>query len=146
MLCKELMLSFVYTCHGNDSAQHCARIMREANAGFVPVVDDDGKVVGVVTDRDLVVRLLAEGRLPGTAVGEAMTGVPLVAVAPDDDVRTAEERMAKYRKSRAIVLDPLGRCAGVISLSDIAQYEEPGRAGRLLRNVSRRESVQIVKS
>jgi CBS domain-containing protein len=146
MLCKELMLSFVYTCHANDSAQHCAAIMREAKAGFVPVVDDEGRVIGVVTDRDLVVRLLAEGRPPGTAVAEAMTGTPFVSVAPEDDVRTAEERMAKEKKSRALVLDPLGRCEGIISLSDIAQREDLDRAGRLLREVSRRESVSISKA
>jgi CBS domain-containing protein len=145
MQCKDIMLSHVYRCRESDTARRCAGIMRDEKIGFVPVVDKDDKVVGVITDRDLVVRLLASGRSSLTSVAKLMTVGELLTCRSDEDLRTLEARMAKAKKARAMVVDAEGKCVGVISLSDIAQAEEAGRAGRLLNDIAHRESVQIAR-
>ncbi len=145
MHCSEIMLCYVYKCAATDAAGECARLMREAKIGFVPVVDEGGRLVGVVTDRDLVVRLLAAGLPSDTPVGEVMTRGELLTCAPDEEVRAVELRMAGSKRSRAVVVDVERRPVGIISISDIAQQEKAVRTGRLLRAVSRRQAVQIVR-
>jgi CBS domain-containing protein len=138
MKCSEIMQKEVITCRQSESASDTAKLMRDQNIGFVPVVDDDGKVCGTVTDRDLVVRMLAEGKNGSTTLRDIMTR-DVVSCSPDDDISTCEEKMEQSSKSRMLVLDG-GRVCGVISLSDIAQCEKPARAGELLRRVTTRES------
>jgi len=145
MQCQEVMLSHVYKCRQTDTARTCAALMRDEKIGFIPVVDQKDKVVGVVTDRDLVVRLLASDLPSFTPVRDVMTVGELVTCRPDEDLRGLEARMAKAQKSRALVVDRQGKCVGVISLSDIAQAEEAGQVGKLLNDVTHRESVQICR-
>ena len=145
MLCRDVMLSFVYRCSGRETAQTCARLMRDHRIGFVPVMDATGKAIGVVTDRDIAVRVVAEGKPITTPVAELMTVEALLTCRPDEDLRSLETRMAHRRKSRAIVVGDDGSCIGVISLSDIAQAEDVSRSGRLLRDLTRREAVQLMK-
>jgi CBS domain-containing protein len=121
-----------------ESVGDAARKMRDLNIGFLPVCAPDGELVGIVTDRDIALRAVAEDRPSDTAVAEIMsTGI--VSCRPDDDVRRAEELMRVNQKSRIPCVDDDGRLAGVISLSDIAQYEAPGRTGVLLSDISDRE-------
>ncbi len=138
MKCSEIMHKDVITCRRGETAGECAKRMRDANIGFVPVVDDAGNAVGTLTDRDLCVRVLADGKNGTTPIGEVMTRA-IVACSPDDDIGECEAKMEEANKSRMLVLDG-GRVAGVISLSDIAQHEKPARAGELLRKVTTRES------
>jgi CBS domain-containing protein len=138
MLCRDVMTTDVFTCHAGDGVAECARTMRDRNIGFLPVLDHHRRVVGVVTDRDLVLRALAEGREPDTPVSAVMTR-DVVSCWPLDDLETAEACMAGGRKSRLVVVDEQGRCAGVISLSDIAQTEARARVGRILSAVTKRE-------
>ena len=146
MLCRDVMLSYVYRCSGRESATTCARLMREHRIGFLPVVDPAGRPIGVITDRDLALRVVAEARPFTTPVQDLMTVESILTCRPDEDLASLETRMAQRRKSRAIVIDEHGACVGVISLSDIAQAEDTVRSGRLLREVTRREAVQVVKN
>jgi len=139
MRCRDVMKSDLARCTEPLSVQACAQMMRKGNIGFVPVVDADGRVVGVVTDRDLALRVLAEGLKPETPVGQVMTRDVRICRA-DDDLRAAEWKMASTRKSRLVVADEEGRCVGVISLSDIAQADSRSRSGGVLRAVTRREA------
>jgi CBS domain-containing protein len=108
--------------------------------GWRPVVDGHDRLVGIVTDRDLVVRGIADGRPPGTEASAIMT-TRLVTCRVEDELWFAEERMAEERKSRIVVVDEGRRVAGVISLSDLPFEEGEARAGRLLREVARREAT-----
>jgi CBS domain-containing protein len=137
MKCSEVMQKEVVTCHETESASDCARVMREQNIGFVPVVNSRGFVIGTITDRDLVVRALAAEKDGSTPIGSIMSR-DIVACTPDDDVRSCERKMAEERKSRMLVLQG-GRCYGVISLSDIARVEDAARAGEVLKKVTERE-------
>jgi IMP dehydrogenase len=118
--------------------------MLDRNIGFVPVVDTQGQVSGVVTDRDLALRVVAAKRPPGTPVSEIMTRDVRVCH-PGDDLPTAERKMAAVRKSRLVVVDDHGRCVGVISLSDIAQADSRVHAGEVLYAVTRREAMGLVR-
>lgn len=138
MRCDELMTRDVGVCQSRDSVRDAARKMRELNVGFVPVCDDTGSVLGVVTDRDLALRVLAEG-LPLTTVVADVMSEELVACRPEDDVVRAEELMRGNQKNRILCVDDGGRLAGVISLSDLAQIETASRVGELLGDVTERE-------
>lgn len=137
MQCSDVMVRDVHTCRESQTIADCARLMRANNVGFVPIVDRDGNVLGTVTDRDLVIRALAEGAKPKTKVSEVMSKA-LVSCRADEDLAAVEQRMGEAKKSRILVLDGR-RCVGVISLSDIAQREQDARSGALLRQVTRRE-------
>jgi CBS domain-containing protein len=146
MLCKDVMLTLVFQCMRDTSAEACAQVMRDEHLGFLPVIDANGALIGVVTDRDLAVRVMA-ARKPGTTpVGEIMSSGPFLVCQPDDDLRSLERRMAEAKKSRAVVCNALGAVVGIISLSDIAQSERSAsRTGQLLREVTHRESAVIAR-
>jgi CBS domain-containing protein len=146
MQCKDVMLTLVYGCSRETTAEACAELMREKAVGFVPVTDPDGRLVGVITDRDLVLRVLAQRRPATTPIGEVMSTAPFLSCAPDDDLRALERRMAQEKRSRALVQDELGKVVGVISLSDIAKAERSGtRVGKLMRAIAHRESALVAR-
>ena len=139
MLCRDVMKTTVITCLEEDSLHRCAELMKEWKIGLLPVVDGAGHVVGVVTDRDIVVRGLAEYRPLSAASGSVMTK-NLIVCGPEDELWLAEERMASARKSRILVVDENRSCIGIISLSDVSQAEDALHAGELLQQVTRREA------
>jgi len=143
MLCGDVMLSLVFKSRTSDSVGAIAKVMRDERLGFIPILDESGHPVGVITDRDLVTRVLASELPPSTPVGKVMTPGPLLTCTADEDVHELEKRMAQQRRSRAIVVDRMGACIGIISLSDVAQFEDPDDAGRLMRELTRRESAMI---
>ena len=140
MICRELLPMKVHGCSEEDSVEQCAGLMRDSNVGFIPILDDQNRVVGAVTDRDLAIRVVAAGRPLSTKVREVMTPPPLLTCRVDEDLREVEARMGHAGKSRVIILDEDERCVGVLSLSDIARVEEQARAGQLLHDVAERES------
>jgi CBS domain-containing protein len=122
------------------SLQSAALLMADTDVGFLPVCDDGLHVWGVLTDRDIVVRACAMGCAPATTpVKDVMTRA-VIACRPDDSIDHAEELMEQHRKSRILVTDEQAKLLGVISLSDIALLERPGRAGRTLRRIASREA------
>ena len=114
--------------------------MRDRNIGFLPVCDADGSLAGVVTDRDLTIRVLAEHRSPSTTrVAEVMTQ-ELLTCSADDDLEHAQALMAHHQKSRIICVDVQGCPAGVISLSDLANIEDGTKAAGVLQSIVAREA------
>jgi CBS domain-containing protein len=139
MRCEEIMKRDVECVDATEPIQAAARRMRDANVGFLPVCDSTRKVLGAITDRDIALRVVAEGRPPTTAVGDVMTR-EVIACRPGDDVTRAEQLMGTHHKSRMICTDEQSRLIGVISLSDIAQIEEPSRASQTMKQVTEREA------
>jgi CBS domain-containing protein len=113
--------------------------MRDKGIGFIPIVNDQSKVVGVLTDRDLALRVVAAWKSPGTTAKEVMS-TNVISVDPDADILDAEKAMVSSRKSRVPLVDADGICQGVVSLADVAQYESKRRAGEILKTVTRRET------
>lgn len=146
MKCEDVMLTLVFKCDESSTVAECAQLMRDEQLGFVPVLNREFAVVGVVTDRDLAVRVVAEELAPSTKVSEVMSTGPFLECDPEDDLHELEQRMAREKKGRALVMAGDGSLLGVISLSDIAQCERSAaRTGRLLKEVTRRESVALVR-
>ncbi|HVK90884.1 MAG TPA: CBS domain-containing protein [Mycoplana sp.] len=123
---RDAMTRQVVTISPNDSAQSAARLMNEMEIGVLPVeVPGTGMVVGIVTDRDLVTSVIAGGLSGSTAVYEFMT-VSAEVCHPDDDLKTAIEKMSDLDLRRLVVVDSDLHVVGVISRSDVmrAQTEE----------------------
>lgn len=138
MRCEEIMKRDVDCVSPRDTVEDAAARMRDENIGFLPVCDQSRKVLGTLTDRDIVIRLVAAKKPASTFVEEILTK-EVIACRPGDNVREAEKAMAKNHKSRIMCVDDGGRLVGVISLSDIAQHDRAGRAADTLRGVSERE-------
>ena len=111
MLCREVMLPMVFKCREQTPVVECAQRMRDERVGFLPVVDSKGLAVGVVTDRDLTLRVLAERLRPSTPVRAVMTCAPLLTCLPDEPLSVVERRMAEAKESRALVVDREGSLA-----------------------------------
>lgn len=139
MLCREIMKRHVLSADPKETVQSAARRMRDANVGLMPVCEGAGRVIGVVTDRDLALRICAEDIRPSTTeISEVMTRA-VIACGPDDPVQHAEALMRKHRITRVLVTDPLGYLQGVLSLSDLVFYEPTSRTGRTLRAIAERK-------
>jgi CBS domain-containing protein len=132
----DVMHRDVRIANPEDTAQQAARLMREEDTGALPVGEGD-RLVGMVTDRDLAVRVAAEGRDPArTKVREVMT--PEVRyVFEDEDLRHVANTMAEQQVRRLPVMNRNKRLVGVVSLSDIAKEGQAGEAGRALGGVAR---------
>jgi CBS-domain-containing membrane protein len=133
MKISELMTTDVQSCHCGALANRAAQLMWEHDVGCVPVVDANGRVVGIVTDRDLCMAAYTQGRpLEEILVGSAMSRV-VHSVHPDDHVESAAQRMSEQRVRRLPVLDDQSRLVGLLSLNDLAMrgYRRATRGHRL---------------
>ncbi len=137
------MKSPVVHLTAQDTVARAAEVMRDEDVGFLAIVDSAKQVIGVITDRDLVVRLLAEHRPAETALSEVMTD-EVLACAPDDDLRTAANRMARMRRARIVVLEDDGTLAGVVSLSDVVEHLEAASATWTVREVTQRAAPRVM--
>jgi CBS domain-containing protein len=115
-----------------------ARLMRENGCGFLPVVDSQKRVLGVITDRDIVVRVCARDMPPESVHVESVMSRDLLSCGPGDSLSTAIDRMSSRQKSRILVLEG-DRLVGILSLADIAQVEQPLQLARFVREVTARE-------
>lgn len=138
MKVRQIMTSNPCCCSPEDSAQAVAALMRENDCGSVPVVDAGGCVLGIVTDRDIAVRGVADGLTPDTKVGQLMSANAWCA-GVDDDVRDLERIMADKQVRRVPVVDGEGRIAGIVAQADLARAASDG--GR----VSDREVALVVE-
>lgn len=135
MRCREIMTSAVTTAASDTSLRDVAALMREGDMGAVPIVDD-GKLVGIVTDRDIVVRGVAEGKDASTPVAEAMTS-EIFSVRPDDFVFEAIRLMGDKQVRRIPVVTDSGELAGIISMADIAlEIEDQREIAEALEEIS----------
>jgi CBS domain-containing protein len=138
MSCEEIMRKEVECCSPRDTVEDAAIKMRDEDIGFLPVCDQSKKALGTLTDRDIVIRVIAEGKPADTLVEEAMTR-EVVACRPEDDLSEAERLMARHHISRIMVADESDRLVGVLSLSDIAQHDRSEAAVDTFREVTERE-------
>ena len=123
--CREIMTKSVRTATPDMSLRDVALLMRDGDMGAVPVVED-GKLIGIVTDRDIVVRVVAEGNGAATPIRDAMT-TELFTVTPDDFVFEAIRLMGDKQVRRVPVIDNNGELAGIIAMADVALETEDER-------------------
>ena len=134
MKVSEAMTAQVTTAQPTDSIQSVAQIMKSIDTGAVPVFES-GKVVGMVTDRDIVLRAVAEGRSFADPVSDVMTD-EVQSCRADDNLADAAAQMANHQLRRLIVTDDSGRMAGILSLGDIATDYGNKVVGHTLEEIS----------
>jgi CBS domain-containing protein len=122
MHCSEIMTRDLRTATREMTLREVGSMMREGDMGSVPVVEN-GRLIGIVTDRDIVVRCVAEGLDPETSVSKAMT-TEIFSVKPDDFAFEAVRLMGDKQVRRVPVVDQEGKLAGIISMADIALETE----------------------
>lgn len=133
--CREIMTSNVRTATRDMPLRDVAVLMREGDMGAIPVVEN-GKLAGIVTDRDIVVRSIAEGRGADTPVGDVMT-TELFSVRPDDYVFEAIRLMGEKQVRRIPVVTETGELAGIISMADVAlEMEDEREIAETLEDIS----------
>ncbi len=135
MRCREIMTKSVRTATREMSLSEVAAMMRDGDMGAVPVVDG-GKLIGIVTDRDIVVRAVAIGKVADTPIGEVMT-TELFTVAPDDFVFEAIRLMGDKQVRRIPVVSSDGLLAGIIAMADVAlEMEDEKEIAETLEEIS----------
>jgi len=125
----------VRVCRPEQTVCECARMMAETDVGALPVAED-GRLVGIITDRDLAVRAVAARKAPDTPVREVMT-CEVLCCRDDQDLEQAAEHMADARVRRVPVVDREMRLVGILSLGDLALKHDPETAARTVWAVSR---------
>ena len=135
MQLNRIMTEYVEVITLEKSIQEAARQMRSLDVGVLPVCNGD-RLVGMLTDRDVTIRVVADGRDPKTTtVEEAMTR-QVVYCFEDQDIEEAERVMEKNQIRRLPVLDRDKRIVGIVSLGDLAVKNDENRAGVTLERVS----------
>lgn len=135
MKCREIMTKNVRHALPEATLREVAAMMRDGDMGAVPVVDG-GKLIGIVTDRDIVVRAVSEGKLADTPISEAMT-TELFTVAPDDFVFEAIRLMGDKQVRRIPVVNTDGSLAGIIAMADVAlEMEDEREIAETLEEIS----------
>jgi CBS domain-containing protein len=133
------MTKEVVTCTPEDTIIDAARIMKNEDIGPVLIVDnnDSRTLVGIITDRDIVLKVIADGQDPKTTpVGEAMSK-KLVTCRPNDDVDVAMKAMAQFQLRRIPVVEENMRLVGIISQADLAtRVDAPKKTGEVVKEIS----------
>ena len=138
MTCGELMTPAPTCCHPEHTIIEVAEIMKREDVGLVPIVEQtDSKLVGVLTDRDIVMKVVAEGRDPrGTAVSEVMTTSPC-ACQEQDSIETVMTQMAAHQVRRIPIVDNSGSIVGIVAQADIAtRLANPRETGEVVQAIS----------
>ena len=119
-------------------AREAARLMKDEDIGIVPVVDGDGRqLVGVVTDRDIALRVVAEGRESDTRVRDVMSRDTLATCRPDGDLNEVMDLMAQEQVRRVPIVDDRGSLVGIVSQADVVRASNDGKAERTVEEISR---------
>ena len=131
---SEVMSRDVQTVTPESTAQEAAGFMLQADAGAIPVTDGE-RVIGMITDRDIAVRGVAQGHGPETPVRELMSS-GVVSARIDDDVEDVAVRMSEAQVRRLPVIDESEKLVGIVSLGDLSREADDETAEQVLENVS----------
>ena len=136
-LAKEIMTAAPQCCSAETLLNEVANLMVEADCGEIPIVDTSNRLIGVITDRDIVCRVVAKGKNPSAVTaGECMTE-PVVVVNEDTSLEDVLSVMEENQIRRVPVVDATGCCCGIISQADVAEYASEKDTGELVREVSK---------
>ncbi len=143
MKVQDIMTREPACCVANDRLRTVAQLMDEFDCGAIPVVEDQESLrpVGVVTDRDIVIRVVAAGENCQEArVKQAMTS-SVVTVSGETDIHEAERLMKERQLRRLVVVDEDGRCTGMLSQADLARHVPDDEAGDVVEEISEPNAI-----
>ena len=132
---REVMTPYPTTVRTDDSVQTVARLLAQQEIGSVIVIDDEERPRGMITDRDLTVGVLAQGKDTGTQVVDLLSGNPVVSVDADDPLESAIEAMKQAAVRRLPVLEG-DRVVGIISQADLAAQHHDQDTGDMVAAIS----------
>jgi CBS domain-containing protein len=138
MKVKDVMTADPVCCTGDTPITAVAKMMLENDCGEIPVVEDQaGKVpIGVITDRDIVCRLVAKGINPAGAIATECMSKPVTTVTPEMSIADCSRIMEEKQIRRVPVVDDRGSCCGIVALADIALQNGQNAAGEIVKEVS----------
>lgn len=135
--CREIMTKNVSTATSDATLQDVAKLLRDGDIGILPIVEKDtDRLVGLVTDRDIVVRAVADGKSAESTVGEVMS-TDLFTAKPDDFAFVAIRTMGDKQVRRVPIVDDEGVLQGIVSMADIAlEMEDHQEVAEALEEIS----------
>ena len=137
--CSEFMTQDPVCCLPGDSAAKAAQLMKNENIGSIPVIENGQSrtLVGIVTDRDLALTIVADGQDAKSTLVEAVMTRRLVTCRADDDLEKALSAMAEHQLRRIPVVDSENRIVGIIAQADVAtRVDESQRTGEMVKEIS----------
>lgn len=137
--CEEVMTPNPVYCLPTDTVTKVAEQMKSENIGSLPVIEneDTQKLIGIITDRDLALKLIAEGRDVKSTKVEAVMTRKVVTCRADDDLQRALDAMAQHQLRRIIIVDPLYKVLGIISQADVAtRVNRPEKTAEVVKEIS----------
>lgn len=143
MTVQEIMTKEPECCTPNTKLQEVASMMARCDCGAIPVVEneDSKSVVGVITDRDIVTRVLAKGENYQQLQASAAMTPSVVTVTPETSVDEAEEAMKSNQIRRLVVVDDEDRCVGILAQADLARHRPEGETGDVVEEISEPTAV-----
>lgn len=132
---RDAMTSNPRTVQPEANVQEPARLMKSENVGAVPIVDGD-RLVGVVTDRDIAMKIVAEGKSLDTPVSE-IASRDLVTIDPDQSLEEAARLMAEHQLRRLPVVEEDGKLVGIVAQADVAKRASEDRTGEVVEDISK---------
>jgi CBS domain-containing protein len=132
---RDIMTSNPCTIDAEQSVAYAAKMMRDEDVGLAPIVEDD-KLIGMLTDRDIAIRVVAEGRDPGQVKVRDVASKQVVTIDPQQDLDEALRIMAKHQVRRLPVVEEDGQLVGVVAQADIAREGDDKKTGKLVEEIS----------
>jgi CBS domain-containing protein len=136
-LARDIMTVDPACCALDTPLDEVARLMVQHDCGEIPVLDRNNSPIGVVTDRDIVCRVVSHGRNPANYTAESCMSAPVLTVFDDAHLDEVVALMEDYQVRRLPVVDEAGCCAGIISQADLAVVSPPRTTAELLSHISR---------
>jgi CBS domain-containing protein len=132
---KETMTSNPCSIDAEKPVSYAAKMMRDEDVGLAPIVEGD-RLIGTLTDRDIALRVVAEGRNPETTTVREVASQDIVTIDPQQDLDEALRLMAQHQVRRLPVVEEDGRLVGVVAQADVAQQADPAQTGRMVEDIS----------
>jgi CBS domain-containing protein len=132
---RELMTENPRTISAGDSITDAAKLMREEDAGIAPIVDGD-RLIGVLTDRDIAIKIVAEGKDPQSTKAKDVASKNLVTIDPQQDLDEALRLMAQHQVRRLPVVEEDGKLVGIVAQADVARHASAERTGEVVEQIS----------
>jgi CBS domain-containing protein len=137
--CNEVMTKNPVCCLPNDSVAKAAELMKSENIGSIPVIENEQtqKLVGIVTDRDLALKIVAKGLDARSTKVEAVMTRQVVTCLADDDLQKALDAMAEHQLRRILVVDNDKKILGIIAQADVAtRVDQPEKTAEMVKEIS----------
>jgi CBS domain-containing protein len=132
---KDAMTSNPCSIDADKPVSYAAKMMRDEDVGLAPIVEGD-RLIGTLTDRDIALRVVAEGRDPETTIVREVATQDIVTIDPQQGLDEALRLMAQHQVRRLPVVEEDGRLVGVVAQADVAQQADPAQTGRMVEDIS----------